>query len=102
MEAGHSLSCEFQIDDSNRGRAATGSKLPAIVTAPGLRYGPVQCPPFSPKVVSLFHARENPIINIKANRKTASQMMNNSELPQIHRSKKADEGMRALSRSNII
>lgn len=40
---------------------------------PGYRL--VQCPPFSPEVVSLFGTREVPIINTAAPRRTAYQMM---------------------------
>ncbi|KAI0525981.1 hypothetical protein F5B22DRAFT_588550 [Xylaria bambusicola] len=38
----------------------------------------VTCPPFSPEIVSLFKARENPIVNFRLNRKTASEMMKES------------------------
>ncbi|KAK5628311.1 hypothetical protein RRF57_004026 [Xylaria bambusicola] len=39
----------------------------------------VTCPPFSPEIVSLFKARENPIVNFRVNRKTASEMMKESK-----------------------
>ncbi|KAI0543040.1 hypothetical protein GGR58DRAFT_519242 [Xylaria digitata] len=54
---------------------------PAVQTIPGPTHRLVQCPPFSPEVVSLFGHRENPIVNVSTNRKTASQMMENSNFP---------------------
>ncbi|GAP84895.1 putative nuclear protein [Rosellinia necatrix] len=44
-----------------------------------LNHRPVQCPPFSPRVVSLFRTQTTPIIHVGANRMTASHMMSKSE-----------------------
>lgn len=66
------------------------SKPPAVQTTPSPKYRLVQCPPFRPEIVSLFYTRANPIINSRANRKTASQMMERSENLWTHRSGQAD------------
>ncbi|KAF2971073.1 hypothetical protein GQX73_g2525 [Xylaria multiplex] len=53
---------------------------PTVQTIPNPTHRLVQCPPFSPRVVSLFRLRENPIVNVSTNRKTASQMMKRSDV----------------------
>ncbi|KAI0913236.1 hypothetical protein F4823DRAFT_87087 [Ustulina deusta] len=82
---------EIRIDDNNHSDVATEPETSVVQTTPGPKYRPVQCPPFSPEVVALFRTRENPIINARTNRTTASQMMKRSEGFWTHRSKQANE-----------
>ncbi|KAI1369586.1 hypothetical protein F5Y08DRAFT_350261 [Xylaria arbuscula] len=91
METGYDSSCEAGSDDNNILDATTESGQPAAHKASGLEYRPVHSPAFSSEIVSLFNARENPIINKRAKRKTASQMMNDSESLGTHCKKKAGE-----------
>ncbi|KAI0196110.1 hypothetical protein EV127DRAFT_497438 [Xylaria flabelliformis] len=77
FDGGHAI--EDCTDDSNCSDMAIESKSPAVQTIPSPTHRLVQCPPFRPEIVSLFNARENPIINSKAIRKTACQMMEKSE-----------------------
>ncbi|KAI1119612.1 hypothetical protein F5Y14DRAFT_9430 [Nemania sp. NC0429] len=65
--------------ENNQPSTAVSPGGPALHTAPIPIDGLVRCPPFSPRIASLFNARENPIINTRANRQTASQMMERSE-----------------------
>ncbi|KAI0544855.1 hypothetical protein F4679DRAFT_576526 [Xylaria curta] len=65
--------------ENNCSDTATESKSPAAQTTLSPTYRLIQCPPFRPEIVSLFHARKNPIINSRANRKTACQLMDKSE-----------------------
>lgn len=65
--------------ESNYPGTAVNPRPSALQATPSPNYELVRCPPFSPEIVSLFNARENPIINIRANRQTASQMMEKSE-----------------------
>ncbi|TRX98296.1 hypothetical protein FHL15_000941 [Xylaria flabelliformis] len=73
FDGGHTI--EDYTDKSNCSDMAIEFKSPV----PGPTYRLVQCPPFRPEIVSLFNTRENPIINSRANRKTACQMMEKSE-----------------------
>ncbi|KAI0206295.1 hypothetical protein F4808DRAFT_455060 [Astrocystis sublimbata] len=57
---------------------------PAVPIAPKPTHRLVQCPPFRPEIVSLFRARNNPIINNTTNRMTASQMMDRSNFELRH------------------
>ncbi|KAJ3579931.1 hypothetical protein NPX13_g634 [Xylaria arbuscula] len=91
IETGYDSCCEAGSDNNNILSATTGSGRPAAHTASGLEYRPVHSPAFSSEIVSLFNARENPIINKRAKRKTASQMMNDSESLGTHCNKKAGE-----------
>ncbi|KAI1755169.1 hypothetical protein F4782DRAFT_527893 [Xylaria castorea] len=74
------------MEDSNCSDTAIESKWPAVPTSPSPTHRLVQCPPFCPEIVSLFNARENPIINSRANRKNACQMMERSEIFQTRHS----------------
>ncbi|KAI0489697.1 hypothetical protein F4859DRAFT_501421 [Xylaria cf. heliscus] len=67
------------MGDINFSNTAIESEPPAVQTTPCPKYRLVQCPPFRPEIVSLFKTRENPIVNGRANRKTASQMMETSD-----------------------
>lgn len=66
------------IENSYLG-TAVNLERPALQAAARPNNQLVRCPPFSPKIVSLFNARENPIINTRASRQTASQMIERSE-----------------------
>ncbi|KAI8950940.1 hypothetical protein F4801DRAFT_589989 [Xylaria longipes] len=55
------------------------SEPPAVQTTSSPECRLVQCPPFCPEIVSLFNTRKNPIVNSRAKRKTACQMMERSE-----------------------
>ncbi|TGJ84157.1 hypothetical protein E0Z10_g4593 [Xylaria hypoxylon] len=92
-----SPSREICIDDSNRSDSPNEAESPAVQAIPRPKRQLVQCPPFSSKITSLFYTRENPIINVRTNRKTASQMMKISEVFRTPRSKQADEGTTASS-----
>ncbi|KAI1126114.1 hypothetical protein F5Y10DRAFT_279031 [Nemania abortiva] len=81
-----------QIDDSICFGPTAESDWVAAQSNPSPKNRRVRCPPFSPKVVSLFNARENPIINARANRRTASQMMEKSEGFLARRIQQASEG----------
>ncbi|KAI1295820.1 hypothetical protein F5Y03DRAFT_410425 [Xylaria venustula] len=94
------------IHDDDNSDVVAESELPAIVTTPSPRHRLVQCPPFSPEVVSLFSVKETPIINVRSNRKTASQMMGKSEGCWIPRDDKVmrvpqaadlEDGVRAIN-----
>ncbi|KAI1744197.1 hypothetical protein F4680DRAFT_284521 [Xylaria scruposa] len=85
FDGGHVI--EDCTEESNCSDTATESKSPAAQTTPSPTYRLVQCPPFQPEIVSLFHARENPIINSRASRKTACQLMEKSENFQTRHSK---------------
>ncbi|KAI1430166.1 hypothetical protein F5Y12DRAFT_781404 [Xylaria sp. FL1777] len=69
---------EIRIDENNNSDIASKLESPAAQTL-GSKHLLVQCPPFSPEIVALFKTRENPIINPRTNRKTASQMIKRSE-----------------------
>ncbi|KAI0445958.1 hypothetical protein F4803DRAFT_559805 [Xylaria telfairii] len=74
------------MEGSEYSDTAIEPEPPAVQTSPRPKYRLVQCPPFRPEVVPLFYRRANPIINSRANRKTASQMMERSENIWTHRS----------------
>ncbi|KAI0969899.1 hypothetical protein F4678DRAFT_480664 [Xylaria arbuscula] len=73
------LSRDTSMNDDDHSDVVTEAESPAIGTTSGPKHRLVQCPPFSPEVVSLFSAKETPIINVRSSRKTASQMMQKSE-----------------------
>ncbi|KAI1276123.1 hypothetical protein F5Y07DRAFT_389335 [Xylaria sp. FL0933] len=95
VEVGCGSSRDTYAGDSNYSDVITGPESPAAETIPGPKYRKVQCPPFSPEVVSLFYKRENPIIHVKAKRSTADQLMEKSEGYWAHRSRQAQESLTA-------
>ncbi|KAI0117697.1 hypothetical protein GGR51DRAFT_545685 [Nemania sp. FL0031] len=72
-----SLAMEVCIGDEISSN--TTVEIEELAAQPTPKNRPVHCPPFSPATVSLFNTRENPIINPRAKRQTASQMMEKSE-----------------------
>ncbi|KAI1351420.1 hypothetical protein F5Y01DRAFT_304716 [Xylaria sp. FL0043] len=95
VEVGCGPSRDTYTGDSNYSDVITGPESPAAETTPSPKYRKVQCPPFSPEVVSLFYKRENPIIHVKAKRSTADQLMEKSEGCWAHRSRQAQESLTA-------
>ncbi|KAI0432593.1 hypothetical protein F5Y09DRAFT_329521 [Xylaria sp. FL1042] len=93
VEVGCGLSRDICTDDSSRSDITTEPESPAAETTPSPKKRLVECPPFSPEVVSLFNARDNPIINVKAKRNTADKLMEKSEYCWTHRSRQAHEGI---------
>ncbi|KAJ2988405.1 hypothetical protein NUW58_g3992 [Xylaria curta] len=62
-----------EVESRVDGNMAIKAEPRIMHTSSNTMYRLVQCPPFSPEIVSLFHTRENPIVNSKTDRKTASQ-----------------------------
>ncbi|KAJ8129354.1 hypothetical protein O1611_g4278 [Lasiodiplodia mahajangana] len=87
--ADSSPTMETRIDDSIYSDTTVETEGPAAQPNPKNRL--VHCPPFSPEIVSLFNARENPIVNTRAKRQTASQMMDKSEGFWAHRIQQASQ-----------
>ncbi|KAI1155227.1 hypothetical protein F4825DRAFT_447775 [Nemania diffusa] len=90
-EADGSRTMDICIDDTNYSGAAMDLEWPEAQAYSSPKSQLVLCPPFSPKVVFLFRARENHIINARAKRQTASQMMEKSEEVSTRRTEQADK-----------
>ncbi|KAI0423172.1 hypothetical protein F5X98DRAFT_382468 [Xylaria grammica] len=100
MEVDCRPSREIYTDGSHGFDTSNQPESPTVKAIPGPKHRLVSCPPFSSKVVSLFFDRENPIINVRINRKTASQMMVGSECFLPLRRKQVDEAITAPTTAN--